>query len=168
MLMSTSYPSLRTLSWRALKCRQCWSTMSHPMFFRCSHVSNHGLQFLSFRTYSCFLLWESSQNHSKPYLSIHFRQFEAAVSLGTLTHLWHYEWHLSFYWRPNSCITLGSQWTSKPLSFFTSDHVAAVGDAVVGLMFCGIFCGQIQLLRLITLENGMGWTSCDQLLANKI
>ena len=52
--------------------------------------------------------------------------------------------------------------------FFTSDHVAAVGDAVVGLMFCSIFCGQIQLLRLITLENGMGWISCDQLLANKI
>ena len=33
---------------------------------------------------------------------------------------------------------MGSQWTSKPLSFFTSDHVAAVGDAVVGLMFCDL------------------------------
>ena len=41
--------------------------------------------------------------------------------------------------RPNSCATLGSQWTSKPLSSFRIGHVIAVGDAVVGWMFCGIF-----------------------------
>ena len=166
--MSPCYPRSWTLSLRALKCRQCWSTMSHPMFFSM-------LSMPQIMVYSFCLSWlipafcfrnqvKTLQNHTYPYIGnlqllFHSKLLRTYDIMNGI---------LALSCRPNSCATLGSQWTSNPLSFFTSDHVVAVGDAVVGLMFCGIFCGQIQLLLLITLENGMEWTSCDQLLANKI